>query len=143
MQPMFAALDLAQGERAKVAKVAQLAALFGGDGPTFKLQLSLESKQTVDYLAKLRVTFWLSARGTPEASVFGERERGLRFNWEDGKTRENTAGFPKLQSIDEVPGWMKAVAKKYRCTWNEKPLYLKTSLRGKARAGLLEWLLGG
>lgn len=141
MQPMFTALEAAQGERAKVAKVGQLAHRFGGDGPTFNLRLGFESKQTVDFLPKLSVSFWFFSRNKPEAAVFGQRQKGLRFNWEDGKTKENTALFPKLQSLDELPRWMKAVAKKYRCTWNEKPLYLTTSLRGKARAGLMQWLL--
>jgi hypothetical protein len=142
MQPMFAALDEAQGARAKVAKVAQLAERFGGDGPSFNLRLGFESNQTVDYLAKLSVSFWFFARKKPEAAVFAERQPDLRFSWEDGKTKENTAGFPKLRTLDELPAWMKAVAAKYRCTWNRTPLYLTTSLRGKARAGLLEWLLG-
>lgn len=141
MQPMFAALDQAQRDRAKVAKVAQLAQRFGGDGPSFNLRLGFESTQTVDYLPKLSLSFSFFARSKPEATVFGQRETRLRFVWEDGKMKENTALFPKLTSLDELPGWMKAVAKKYRCTWNETPLYLKTSLRGKARAGFLEWLL--
>jgi hypothetical protein len=124
-----------------VARVAQLAERFGGDGPTFSLQLGFESNQTVEYLAKLSVSFWFFARKKPQAAVFAQRQKGLRFNWEDGKTKENTAGFPKLSSLDELPAWMRAVATKYRCTWNRTPLYLTTSLRGKARAGFLEWLL--
>jgi hypothetical protein len=145
MKPMFEALDGAQDARAKIAKVGELAERFGGDRASFQLRLGFESKELSNYLAKLTVSFWLFARKKPEASLFATRRQGekqFRFVWEDGKHRENEGGFPKLASLDELPAWMKATAKKYRCTWDRSPRFFTTSLRGKSRAALLEWLLG-
>lgn len=145
MQPLFAALDAAHDARSAIAKVGDLAERFGGKRADFTLKISFHTHQQFRGQGKLSVSCYLFARGKPEASVFGGRwhgENSLRFDWEDGKTKTNGAKFPTLKSLDEFPDWKKAVAKKFRCTWSPAPLYFGTSLRGKARAGLLAWLVG-
>jgi hypothetical protein len=145
MKPIFAALDGAQDDREKLAKVGDLAERLGGDRKGFKLSMSLQTGQQTAGQGKLSVAFWFFSKRKPEAELFGQRaHRGdwLRFVWEDGKTKENTAKFPPLKDLDGIPAWLAAVAKKYRSPWNWTPLYITTSLRGGARKKLLEWLQG-
>ena len=144
MRPIFAALDTARGQRAELSKVGDLADRFGAKRASFRIYLGFESNERVGGLAQLTVGLALSSLGKPEARIFGSRTQAaasLRFNWVDGKTVINEAGFPGLKTLDQIPRWLKAVADTHRCTWNRQPVHLTASVRGRARARLLEWLL--
>lgn len=145
MKPIFDALDAAQNARAKLAKVGDLAERFGGERASFVLELGFESNEPRGGPAKLHASFSFFARRKPSAEVYGRvssRMNELHFDWTDGKMGSNKAKFPRLESLDGIPAWMAAIAKKHRCTWNRTPQFLTSSLRGKARAALLDWLLG-
>jgi hypothetical protein len=147
VRAMLGSATAAIDERASVSKVGDLAERFGGRRADFVFQMGLQTVEQAHGDGKLTMSFWFGARASPQADLFGTRAtrtlNAQRFSWHDGKTRENEAKFPRLGSLDELPGWLASVAKGARCRWNPEPRWVKSSLRGKARAGLIAWLLGG
>ncbi|MFO0594983.1 MAG: hypothetical protein U0228_06755 [Myxococcaceae bacterium] len=145
MKAMLASATEAVDAYAKVSKVGDLAERFGGERKNFVFHVGFETVEQRHGDGQLTMSFWFDARSSPQASIFGTRAtRTLnadRFRWEDGKTPENSARFPKLASLNALPAWLASVAKGARCRWNPEPRWIKSSLRGKARAGLLAWLL--
>lgn len=84
-------------------------------------------------------------RNTPHVAVHGALgglTDDLRFWWEDGVTRQNSAGLPRLKSLAGLPAWLRAVERHQRLRWNRTPLYFISSLRGAGRTRLVRWLFG-
>jgi hypothetical protein len=147
MRAMLASSTSAIDARAATSLVGELAERFGGTRADFVFHLGLQTVEQAHGDGKLKMSFLLGSRASPQADIFGTRAtrtlNAERFKWADGKTLENEARFPTLASLDELPAWLARVAKDARCTWNPQPRWVKNSLRGKARAGLIAWLLGG
>jgi hypothetical protein len=63
--------------------------------------------------------------------------------WEDGaKIRdENALGMPR--SVEDIPRWLSASARKLRVTWDLETLRVTSTLRGKSREAAVAWLIGG
>lgn len=147
MRAMLGAATSAIDARAAISRVGELAERFGGKRADFVFHLGLQTVEQAHGDGRLTMSFWFGSRASPQAEVFGTRAtrtlNAQRFKWADGKMLENEARFPTLASLDELPGWLARVAKDARCSWNPQPRWVKSSLRGKARAGLIAWLLGG
>lgn len=132
-------------ERGARSPLLALAERFGDARGKLALDVSVKSRQVMIGLTR-KASFWvvLSSHALPNAavSVTWNTMNHKSTRWEDGRTKrdENRLGAPR--SVDDIPRYLAACAKKLKITWDWSSALVASSLRGKARTAALGWLAG-
>lgn len=146
MAAVVAALRSAMAERGAASPLLALLSRFGAKGTQLSLSVHVRSREVYRGLAR-RASFSvaLDSHHLPgaRASVSRDRLSSGVTSWADGHVKQDELGLGGPSSADDLPRWLAVAAKKLGVTWDRSTLQVEGSLRGKARAAAVEWLLGG
>ncbi len=144
VEPVVAAVRAARSTRALKSPVTDLLPAFGAQGVELRLSLRIDAKKRVTP-ALPAASVWLTLDSTrlPAASIAVTRAHESRYLWRDGAIHDGGSklSWPTLRSLDELPPWLDAVARLLKVKWNPTPGFIQSSLRGRARANAVAWLL--
>ncbi len=140
-------LKASRDARGEASSVQELAARFGVEGKTrFKLELSIDSRQVQQGLTrKATAHVGLSSHALPNVDLMISRNlwNSVLTWYEDDTKRCDDNGLGKPASLDDIPRWVAASAKRLKVTWDRDTLRIQSTLRGKARQAAVDWFLGG
>lgn len=134
-QRVLAELDTARDTRTELGPLKDWSALVGGKSPSVRFEVSFAS---VDELWRL----WMRLDSTrlPHVS-FALSSGHAYFSCDDFKVR-HAKGLDEAPPSELLafPAWLKALSKRRKLRWNTEPRWVKSSLRGKARARAVAWV---
>ncbi|MFO0550131.1 MAG: TIGR02996 domain-containing protein [Polyangiaceae bacterium] len=135
----------ASNKRGEGSTVLGLAARFGSKEKKLALDISVDSKEV--YMGLTRKAYvWLRLNSHKEPcasiSIVKAALDSKRTDWDDGALAVDALGLGGPTSLDDIPRWVAASAKELGVRWDRDKVRVSSSLRGKARAAALDWLLG-
>lgn len=132
------ALQRATGEReATTSPLRGWLESLGVEGASAQFELAFHSRDE-----KWSLWLKLDSKQLPHVLLALSSNRDEYFSVEDFKVRHaKKVSFAPPASLEDVPAWVVRVSKQQRIKWNAEPQWVKSSLRGKARARAIAWLM--
>ena len=145
MTAIAATIAAAKRTRGTQSPLLALLARFGATGDRLELDFTVQATQ-VRYgtIRKATASIDLYSHRVPSATAtFTWNLMNFQWSrWQDGKLVANECKVGGPRGVDDIPRWLAASAKQRKVTWDPTTVRLHGSLRGKARAAAVAWLLG-
>lgn len=108
------------------------------------LDVTVQSREVYQGLTrKLSAWIVLQSHAVPHAKAFVTWNK-LNFDatrWEDGRLVVDEVRIGKPKDLDDLPRWLAAAARRRGVRWDRATVRVTSTLRGKARAAAVAWLL--
>jgi hypothetical protein len=145
MTALAAEFTQAIDARGSASAILAIGRRFDPRAKRFAIDVQLDARQVrVGLTRKASTWIVLTSHALPNAAatVTWNTANHRSTRWEDGaKIRdENALGTPR--SVEDLPRWLAASARKLRVTWDPETLRVTSTLRGKSREAAVAWLLG-
>jgi hypothetical protein len=150
MDDLFTRMETLLSERKATSPALDVARALGfGEPETFWFQIHLSSLEhdgmpAYRYQAHVsvdsRAARWFSVHLSDTGPLNVLQSLGTSFNSEGTQRDELELG---TCGPTEVPAWLAAAARRFGLRWNFDGMSVSTSLRGKKRTQLEQWLRGG
>jgi hypothetical protein len=145
LAPVLEALRSATSQREGGSPLLPLLSQLGIEGPHFRAHVGLQSVEVKEgFLRRASLTVWLQSDELPHVRVavskYGRDLNPSGFAAADGKVTNQSLKLEPPSSPEAVPKWISETGRKLGVRW-DTPRWLTLSVRGKARARFLHWLL--
>ncbi len=135
-QRVLAELDAARDARTQQSPLKDWLDVVGSGSASAKFELAFS---TVDEQWRL----WLRIDSTQLPHVSFALSNGDSYFSCDGFKVRHARGLKEAppSGLLELPAWLRAFSKRRRVRWDVEPRWVKSSLRGKARANAVAWVM--
>jgi hypothetical protein len=136
LQRVLAELDAARDARTQQSPLKDWLDVVGSGSASAKFELAFS---TVDEQWRL----WLRIDSTQLPHVSFALSNGDSYFSCDGFKVRHARGLKEAppSGLLELPAWLRAFSKRRRVRWDVEPRWVKSSLRGKARANAVAWVM--
>ncbi|MCX5746589.1 MAG: hypothetical protein NT062_29280, partial [Proteobacteria bacterium] len=132
--------------RGATSRILPLLARFGAPGKRLAFDFGVQSKQVRVGQTRMATAYVdLNTHTLPNAaaSFVWNTVNYQSTRWADGELERDAGKVGGPKSVEDLPRWLAAAAKRRKITWDPATVRVTSSLRGKARAAAVAWLLGG